>query len=59
MVSVVPQDGRTPFIFAVQYHRTEIVKTLMAARADVNLLEKVQKTIYIDVDACVYHSILV
>ena len=57
MVSVVPQDGETALISAVQHHRTEIVKVLLAARADVNLQEKVNKTkaIYIDGAAFVYH----
>ena len=57
MVSVVPQDGRTALISAVQRHHTEIVKVLLAARADVNLQEKVNKTkvIYIEDAAFVYH----
>ena len=41
MVSVVPQDGQTALIFAVQEHDTETVKTLLAAGVDVNLQEKV------------------
>ena len=58
MVSVVPQNGQTALISAVQDHHTEMVKVLLAARADVNLQEKVNKTkaIYIDDAACVYHS---
>ena len=59
MVSVVPQHGQTALIFAVEEHETETVKTLLAAGADVNLQEKVNKTraIYIDSAACVYHSL--
>ena len=57
MVSVVPQDGETALIYAVQCHHTETVKVLLAARADVNLQDKVNKTkaIYIDDAAFVYH----
>ena len=59
MVSVVPQNGQTALMFAVQKHHTEIVKALLAAGADVNLQEKVNNTklIYIDNAACVYHSL--
>ena len=59
MVSVVPQHGQTALIFAVEELETETVKTLLAAGADVNLQEKVNKTraIYIDSAACVYHSL--
>ena len=58
MVSVVAQNGQTPLIYAVRYHHTETVKVLLAARADVNLQEKVNKTkaIYVDNATCVYHS---
>ena len=58
MVSVVLQDGQTALIYAVQHHHTETVKVLLAARADVNLQEKVNKTTAIYIDnyaACVYH----
>ena len=41
VVSVVPQDGQTALIYAVEEHCTEIVKMLLAAGADVNLQEKV------------------
>ena len=59
MVFVVPQKGLTALIFAVWNHCTETVKLLLAARADVNLQEKVNKTkiIYIDNAAFVYHSL--
>ena len=59
MVSVVPQDGLRALIIAIRNHRTETVKLLLAAGADVNLQEKVNKTkiIYIDNAACVYHSL--
>ena len=56
MVSVVPQDGLTALIIAVRNHRTETVKLLLAAGADVNLQEKVN-IIYTDNAACVYHSL--
>ena len=54
MVSVVPQDGHTALIFAVEEHRTEIVKILLAAGTDVNFQEKVNKTkaIYLDNLCC-------
>ena len=41
MVSVVPQDGQTALIYAVQRHDAETVKMLLAGGADVNLQEKV------------------
>ena len=41
MVSVVPQDGKTALIYAVQEHDAETVKMLLARGADVNLQEKV------------------
>ena len=55
MVSVIPQDGETALISAVRKHSTEIVKVLLAAGADVNLQEKVNKTksIYIHNATCV------
>ena len=61
MVSVVPQHGQTALIFAVEEHETETVKTLLAAGADVNLQEKVNKTraIYIDsADVCTIHFLV-
>ena len=55
MVSVIPQAGQTPLIYAVRNHYTEIVKVLLAAGADVNLQEKVNKTksIYVHNATCV------
>ena len=44
MVSVVPQNGQTALIYAVEEHHTEIVKMLLAAGADVNLQEKVNQS---------------
>ena len=44
MVSAVLQNGETALIYAVQDHHTQIVKVLLAAGADVNLQEKVNKT---------------
>ena len=56
MVSIVPQDGQTPLIYAVRHHHNETVKVLLAARTDVNPQEKVNKTkaIYVDDATFVY-----
>ena len=51
----VPQDGLTALILAVTKGHTETVKTLLAARADVNLQEKVSKCNYAD-NVCIPFS---
>lgn len=51
----VPQDGLTALILAVTKGHTETVKTLLAARADVNLQEKVSKFNYAD-NVCIPFS---
>ena len=42
----VPQDGLTALILAVKEGHTETVRTLLAAGADVNLQEEVNKCNY-------------
>ena len=51
----VPQDGLTALILAVMKGHTETVKTLLAARADVNFQEKVNKCNYAD-NVCIPFS---
>ena len=42
----IPQNGLTALILAVKEGHTETVRTLLAARADVNLQEEVNKCNY-------------
>ena len=44
--SSVPQDGLTALILAVKEGHTETVKAILAAGADVNLQEEVNKCNY-------------
>ena len=51
----ISQGGLTALIIAVMEGHTEIVKTLLAAKADVNLQEEVSKCNYAD-NVCVPFS---
>ena len=51
----VPQNGLTALILAVMKGHTETVKTLLTARADVNLQDEVSKCSYPAI-ACVPFS---